>query len=128
MGYKVPMPDFGLFAIARIPLVPMSRCIVEHHRWRDQSQARMMMLLVILTKKSLAESTTVFQTSEAVRELRPILRRAELPLRVRVVVRDMWPAVGLGNAPIGQQEGYWFGGQGGAAIGMQRELTGRIPV
>src|SRR6516225_7970405 len=113
----------------RLPLPQDAfRFTVVHHRRREQAQTGMTMLLVVPTKKSLTESTAVLQTSETVRELRPILQRAELTLRVRVVVRDMWPAVGLGHAQIGQQEGYRFAGHGGTAISVQRELAWLNPL
>jgi len=81
------------------------------------------MLLVIPTKKSLAECTAVLQASETVRELRPILQRAELALGVRVVVRDVRPTMRLGHPQIGQQKSHRFAGHGGATIGVQRELA-----
>ena len=51
---------------------------------------------VVPAKKSLAESPTVLNAAEAIRELRTVLQRAELAFRVGVVIRDVWAAVGLG--------------------------------
>ncbi len=65
----------------RLTLLQDAFCLpVVHHRWREQAQAGMAMLFVVPTKKSLTESTAVLQASETVRELRPILQRAELAL------------------------------------------------
>ena len=60
------------------------------------------MFLVVPAKKSLTESTTVLNAPEAVRELRPILQGAELAFRIRIVVRDVRPAMRLGDPQIGQ--------------------------
>src|SRR5215472_8766803 len=112
-----------------LPLLQDAFCLsVVHRRRREQAQAGMPVLLVIPTKKSLTESTTVFEASETVRELRPILQRAELAFRIRVVVRNMRTAVCFGHPQIGQQEGHRFGGHGGAAIGMQCELARTNPL
>src|ERR1019366_5548980 len=44
-------------------------------------------------------------------------------LRVRIVIRDIRTAMGLGDSQVRQEEGYRLGAHRGAAIGMQRELT-----
>ena len=48
----------------------------------------------------------------------------ELTFREGVVVGDMRPAVSLGDAQIGQEQGNRFGGHGGSAIGVDGELVG----
>src|SRR5450759_5397866 len=81
------------------------------------------MFLVVPTKEPLRKRPTVLNAPEAVRELRTIFHGAELTLRVRIVIRDMRTAMGLGDSQVRQEEGYRLGAHRGAAIGMQRELT-----
>src|SRR5450756_2587112 len=81
------------------------------------------MFLVVPTKETLRKSTTVLNAPEAVRELRTIFHGAELTLRIWIVVGDVRPAVRLGDAQVGQQEGHRLRTHRSAAIGMQRELA-----
>ena len=78
----------------------------------------MVMLAVVPGEELLAEGARIFERSEAVRELRPVLdypadkdlsagtpvlERLELAVGVGIVVGDMRTAVGLGHAQIGHQ-------------------------
>ena len=63
------------------------------------------MLVVVPVEELAAERARVLDALEAFRELRPVLERLELRFGVGVVVGDVRPAVGLGDAQIGEQEG-----------------------
>jgi hypothetical protein len=49
--------------------------------------------LVVPTKEMLAVSASIFDRSEAIREVGSVLESFELRLRVRIIVRDVWAAV-----------------------------------
>ena len=76
--------------------------VVVDHRRRQQAQAGMAMFFVVPTKEPLREGPAVLDAPEAIRELRSILHGAELTFRIRIVVRDVRPAMRLGDAQIGQ--------------------------
>ena len=78
------------------------RLAIVHHRRRKQAQAGVAMFLVVPRKKSLTESTAILNAPETVRELRPILQGAELAFRVRIVVRDVRPAMRFRDTQIGE--------------------------
>ncbi len=59
--------------------------------------------------RSPAEGAGVLERAEAVGEVGAVLERLELGLGVRVVVRDVGPAVALGDAQVGEQEGHRLG-------------------
>jgi hypothetical protein len=52
----------------------------------------------------LAEGPGMFDGAEAVRELRLLRAGLERALRVRVVIRPVWSAMGLGHSRLRQQE------------------------
>src|SRR5581483_9948237 len=83
----------------------------------------MAVLAVVPVEEPPAEVARVLEGAEAVRELRSILERLELRLRVRVVVGDVGPAVRLGDAEIREEKPDGLRGHGGTAIGVERELT-----
>jgi len=76
---------------------------------------------VVPSKEWLAVGACVLDATEALGEVRSVLQRLELRLRERVVVRDVGPAVALGDIQIDQQRGHGLGAHAGAAVGMQRE-------
>ena len=53
-----------------------------------------------------------------------IFERFELRLRVRIVIGDVGPAVGLGDLQIDQQGGHRFRAHTGAAVDVQGERAG----
>ena len=71
-----------------------------------------------------AERAGVLERAEAVGELGPVLEGLELGLGEGVVVGDVRPAVGLGDAEVGEQQGHRLGGHRRAAVGVDRELAG----
>ena len=69
-----------------------------HRRGRQQAEAPVMVLVVLPLKELRAEVLGVFETVEAIGELRPVLERLKLTLRVRIVVRDIRAAMRLDDA------------------------------
>jgi len=90
----------------------------------SKPMAGVAMLLVVPLKELLAKGAAVLDAAEAIRELRAVLHGAELAFRIRVVVGNIRPAVGLGNAQVGHQKGDRFGSHDLAAVGMDGELPG----
>jgi hypothetical protein len=64
--------------------------------------SRVAVFPVVPAKESLTEGTTVLNATEAIRELRTVLQRAELAFRVEVVIRNVWAAVSLGYPQVRQ--------------------------
>jgi len=62
-----------------------------------------MVLGVVPGEEDLAEAAGVVGRAETLGELGPVLQGLELTFRERVVIGDMRPAVGLGDAQVGQQ-------------------------
>jgi hypothetical protein len=91
------------------------------------ADARVPVHRVVPGEEGVAVCARVLDAAEACREVGPVLHRLELRLRVRVVVRDVGPAVALGDVQIDQQQGHWLGAHAGAAIGMQRQSAGAMP-
>src|ERR1035438_5101442 len=79
---------------------------VMHHGWGHHADSGMTMLPVVTNEKRLAESTGVLNRAEAIRKLGAVFHGAELAFRVRIVVGSVGPAVGFGDAEIGQQKGH----------------------
>jgi len=74
----------------------------------QQADPSMLVLFVVPGGKRHAESTGVFGAAETFREFRSILEGLELRFRKRIVVVDMWPVVGLGDAQIGTEQSDGF--------------------
>ena len=58
---------------------------------------------------------------EARREVRSILERLELRLRVRIVIGDVWPAVRLDHIEVHEERGHRLGPHARTAIRVQRQ-------
>ncbi len=95
------------------------------HGGRHQAKTRVMVVVIVPAEEALAESASILDGAKARRELRPILHGAELAFRIWIVIGDVRTAVRFNNAQVGQQQLHGFGFHRRAAIGMQRELTGR---
>ena len=91
---------------------------------REQSQAPMVMFVVVPGEERAAEAKAVLLGIETVGELRPVLERFEVALRERIVVGDMRPAVRLGDAQRGQQLSDALGAHRRSAVGVDRQLLG----
>lgn len=82
------------------------------------------MHLVVPGEKRCAVGSCISESSELRLEAGLIFQGLEPRLRIRVIVRDVRPAVRLGDIQIGQQRLHWLGAHAAATVGMQRELTG----
>ena len=102
----------------------LRRQAVVHHGGRHHADAGVAMLVVVPGEKRLAEGAAVLDAAEAIRKLGAVLHGAELAFRIRIVVGSIGPAVGLGDAQIGQQKGHRLGAHGRAAVGVDGELAG----
>ena len=94
-----------------------------HVGGRQQPQGRVVMFVVVPAEQFRAERPGVLQRAEVLGKRWPVLERLELGLRVRVVVGDVGPRVGLGDALVGQQQGHRLGGHGAAPVGVDRQLA-----
>src|ERR1700688_1224201 len=84
----------------------------------------MTMLGVVPTKKYLAMRPRVLDRPEACRKVGSVLQGFELRLGIRVVIRDVRPAVSFGDVKIDEQLRDGFGAHAGAAIGVQGQCAG----
>src|ERR1035438_5740483 len=87
----------------------VSGAAVVDHGGRHQTEARVVVLVVVPLKERLAESTCVFDRPEPIREAGAIFQGAELTFRIRVVIGDMWPGMGLGDTAIREQQSHRAG-------------------
>jgi hypothetical protein len=92
---------------------------------REQSYSRVAMFLVVPGEKLLRKSTGVFDSTEALREIRAVLERLELRFRERIVVTGMRPAMGFSNSQVAKKKGNGLGFHGGAPIRMESQLAGQ---
>lgn len=82
-----------------------------------------MMLVVVPGEKLAAESVCILVTTKALRKLRAVFHRLELALRIRIVIGDIGPAVGLGHSQFSQEKSHAFD-----VIGAPRSAcTVRLP-
>src|ERR1700735_2735737 len=95
------------------------------HGGRDHpANAAVAMVMVVPAEELLAMSASIFDRAEAIREVRPVLQGLELRLGVRIVIRDVRAAMGLGDLQVDQERGDRLGSHAGAAISVQREGPG----
>jgi len=90
----------------------------------EEADAGVAMLGVVPGEEAATERTSILQTAEASGEVRSILEGLELGFGEGVVVGGMGAAVTLRDPQVNEQPGDGFGGHGGAAISVQRELAG----
>ena len=74
----------------------------------------MTMHRVVPTEELLAMRPRILDRAEAGREVRPILQGLEVRLGVRIVIRDVRPAVSFGDVEIHEQLRHRFGTHAGA--------------
>ena len=75
--------------------------------WSHQADAAVAVFMVVPVEEPLAVSAGVFDRAEAIGEVGPVFQSFELRLGVRIVVRDVRAAVGLGDIevdPVSQQQ------------------------
>jgi hypothetical protein len=68
----------------------------------------MLVFVVVPGEERSAKLSGVFNTAEAIREIRAIFQSFELRLRIWIVVTRMMSREGLGDAQVGHVEGNWF--------------------
>src|SRR5271166_237275 len=90
-----------------------------------QTDPRMVMVLVVPVEELAAEASGVLDTAETFWEARLILQGLEVAFRKRVVVGRVRAVMRPGDAEVSEQERGGFRLHWAAAIGVQRELTGR---
>ena len=90
-----------------------------------QTDAAMVVILVVPIEEVAAEASGVLDAAKALGELRLVLECLEVAFRERVVVGHVRPVVRTGNTEIGEQQRGGLGLHRSAAIGMQGELAGR---
>jgi hypothetical protein len=73
-----------------------------HHGRGHHADSGMTMLVVVPNKERVAESAGVLKGAETIRKLGAVFHGAELAFGIRIVVGSVGPAVGLGDAEIGQ--------------------------
>jgi hypothetical protein len=83
------------------------------------------MFVVVPGEELLTESTGIWEAAETIGKIRAVLEGAELTLRVWIVIGNVGPAVSLGDAQVGHQEGDGLGEHDPAAVGVDVELTRR---
>ena len=86
---------------------------------RHQADAGMVMLLIVPVEESSAERLGILDAAEALWELWLVFHGFEVAFRERIVVGRVGPAVGFGDAEIGEQERRGLGSHGTATVGMQ---------
>src|SRR5437879_6528179 len=101
--------------LLRPALVYVGRC--------QEPEGRVMVLGVVPGEEDVAVGSGILDRAEALRERRAVLQRLELRLRERVVIRDVRPGMGLGDAEVGQQEADGPGGHRRASVRVDRQLA-----
>ena len=76
---------------------------VVHGGRGHQADAAVAMLVVVPVEELLAVRAGVLDRAEPLREVGSALQGLELRLGVRIVIRDVWTAVGLGDLQIDQE-------------------------
>ena|GEM_PF-2614728 len=92
---------------------------------RHQADAQVMMVLVVPVEEGSAKGLGVLDRAEALGYLWLIFEGLEAAFREGVIVGGVGPAVGFGDAQIGEQQGGGLGLHGRSAVGMQGELACR---
>src|SRR5664279_1448372 len=85
----------------------------------------MVMVLIVPIEEAAAERLGVLDAAEALRKLRLVFHGFEVALRERIVIGGVRPAVGFGDAEIGEQECRGLGSHRTAAVGMESKLAFR---
>ena len=67
-----------------------------------KADPRMVMVVVVPVEEGLAEAARVMDRAEALGKLWPVFHSAKLRFRERVVIGNIGPRMGFGDAEIGQ--------------------------
>ena len=87
--------------------------------------AGVVMLLIVPIEEAAAERLGILDAAKALWKLRLVLHGFEVAFREGIVVGGVRPAVGSGDAKIGQQQHRGLGAHGTTTVGMQGQLAGR---
>ena len=90
-----------------------------------QADPGVVMVLVVPVEELTAEALGIFDAAKAFGKPRLVFECFKVAFGKRVVVRRVWAVVRAGDTEVGQQERRGLRFHRSAAIGMQRELTGR---
>src|SRR5258707_14701084 len=82
------------------------------------------MVVVVPVEVVDAEAPSILERAEAVRKIRAVLHRLELALREGVVVRDVRPAVCLGDSQVSEQLCYRLATHRRASVSMESKPAG----
>ena len=96
---------------------------VVHLVGRHQADAGMVMILIVPIKEATAERLGILNTTETLRKLRLVFHGFEVAFRERIVIGGVRPAVGFGDAEIGEQQCRGLGAHRTTTIGVQSELA-----
>ena len=96
---------------------------VVHLVGRHQADAGMVMILIVPIKEAAAEPLGILNTTETLRKLRLVFHGFEVAFRERIVIGGVRPAVGFGDAEIGEQQCRGLGPHRTTTIGVQSELA-----
>ncbi len=72
----------------------------------EQADAAVAMLLIVPVKERPAVAPRLLNAEETIREIGPVLEGFKLGFGKGVVIAGVRPAVGLGYAKLGQEEGH----------------------
>ena len=100
----------------------LRRLAVMHGFGREHGDTAMTMLFVVPIEEGAAEGARIFQAAEPLWKVRPVLKCFELCLRVRVVIGDVRPRVGLLYPQVAEQLCDKFARHRAASIGVEGEL------
>src|SRR5216683_7593632 len=78
---------------------------VVHGVWGHQADAAVTMNGVVPAEEDLTVGASIFDRTEARREVWPVLQGFELRFGVRIVIRDMRPAVRFADIEVHEQRG-----------------------
>ena len=92
--------------------------------WGEHGDPGMSMVVVVPREEGPAECERSVDVIEASRKAEVVFQRLELGFGEGVVVADLGPAKGAGDAEVGEQLRGAFGGHGRAAVRMQGERLG----
>jgi hypothetical protein len=96
--------------------------VVEHGRG-EQTDAGVVMLVVVPSEEATAEGQGVLVALEAVREFGNVLEGFELAFGERVVIGHVGPAVGFGDTQGAEQLGDGLGDHGRSPIAVDGQLV-----
>ena len=89
-----------------------------------QANSAVAVFVIVPVEELLAVCASVLDRAEAIGKVGSVLQGFELRLGVRIVVRDVRAAVGLGDIEVDEERSDGLRSHAGAPIGMERECPG----